>query len=72
MHQPEPSLLAQPLCRRGQEERRADQGEEPQGQGICRNLQLVTFLKLELSLTVSTGPEGGQGYWQARPCQPHG
>ena len=33
---------------------------------------MMTSLKLELSLTVSTGPKGGQGYWQARPCQPHG
>ena len=33
---------------------------------------MMTFLKLELSLTVLTGLEGGQGYWQARPCQPHG
>ena len=72
MYQPEPFLLAQPLRRRGQEKRRADQGEESQGQGICQSFRMMNSLKSELILTVPTGPEGGQGYWQARPCQPHG
>ena len=63
MYQPEPFLLAQPLRRRGQEKRRADQGEESQGQGICQSFQMMNSLKSELILTVPTGPEGGQGYW---------
>ena len=40
-----------------------------------KNLRAKVFVETsELSLFsyVSTGPEGGQGYWQARPCQPHG